>query len=58
LPDVQILIGLRTLLVAMIVAVCGRRGLRPAQLTGGAGELVAVTTELAQQRPLSQASAG
>jgi hypothetical protein len=32
LPDVQILTGLLTLLVAVIFAVCGRRGLRPTQL--------------------------
>jgi hypothetical protein len=32
---------------------CARHG-----YIGGAGELAVVTTELAQQRPLSQASAG
>jgi hypothetical protein len=40
LPDVQILISLLTLLVAVIFAVCGRRGLRPTQLRTPAQQLL------------------
>jgi Sap, sulfolipid-1-addressing protein len=40
LPDVQILISLLMLLVALIFAVCGRRGLGPTQLRTPAQQLL------------------
>jgi hypothetical protein len=40
LPDVQTLTGILTLLVALILAVCGRRGLRPTQLRTPAQQLL------------------